>query len=320
MWQSQPMAASVVMLVADSAELLVAPGGQRPASLCEKAAATAAVGSGALWGLYATSLLAKLQGTSFDRGVAEELWRCTVRAVSHVLWLLHLAGCEARAGGPEPTPDEDCKAPTKSVDVSCLSENPLCARVIDDAARLLPIPLTFALTGDEAQRSELVERLTLVKFADKWVAASLPAHERRIFSTVALKDLWDLRLAEVKRLTGIQAAKRLDTTLGQSCREAKHAMAHSDGDAAEDDYDSDFQDEAEDDSEEDAEKNEAEQSRQEDPNTGFVSATYTTSSKTVSVTTAVVSEDMPLWQGPSEGSELEGLENRLEKSATDVPH
>ncbi|CAE7941652.1 unnamed protein product [Symbiodinium sp. KB8] len=311
------MAASVVMLVADSAELLVAPGGQRPASLCEKAAATAAVspvGSGALWGLYATSLLAKLQGTSFDRGVAEELWRCTVRAVSHaplckVLWLLHLAGCEARAGGPEPTPDEDCKAPTKSVDVSCLSENPLCARVIDDAARLLPIPLTFALTGDEAQRSELVERLTLVKFADKWVAASLPAHERRIFSTVALKDLWDLRLAEVKRLTGIQAAKRLDTTLGQSCREAKHAMAHSDGDAAEDDYDSDFQDEAEDDSEdspipgllvhgriqvkpvpqapqkshespetavdahmpcqEDAEKNEAEQSRQEDPNTGF---------------------------------------------------
>lgn len=97
------------------AELLVAPGGQRPASLCEKAAATAAVspvGSGALWGLYATSLLAKLQGTSFDRGVAEELWRCTVRAVSHaplckVLWLLHLAGCEARAGGPEPTPDEE---------------------------------------------------------------------------------------------------------------------------------------------------------------------------------------------------------------------
>lgn len=35
-----------------------------------------------------------------------------MRAVSHaplckVLWLLHLAGCEARAGGPEPTPDEE---------------------------------------------------------------------------------------------------------------------------------------------------------------------------------------------------------------------
>jgi len=80
-------------------------------------------------------------------------------------------------------------------------------------------------------------------------------------------------------------------------------MADSDGDAAEDDYDSDFQDEAEDDSEEDAEKNEAEQSGQDDPNTGFVSATYATPSRTVSVTTAIVSESMPLWQGPSEGSE-----------------
>ncbi|CAE7366810.1 unnamed protein product [Symbiodinium natans] len=97
------------------AELLVSPSGPRPAALCEKAATTAAVspvGGGAVWGIYATSLLVKLQGTSFDRGAAEELWRCTVRAVSHaplckVLWLLHLAGCEARAGGPEPTPDEE---------------------------------------------------------------------------------------------------------------------------------------------------------------------------------------------------------------------
>lgn len=48
-----------------------------------------------------------------------------------------------------------------------------------------------AKLSDEAQRSELVERLTLVKFADKWVAASLP----------------------VKRLTGIQAAKRLAAAL-----------------------------------------------------------------------------------------------------------
>ncbi|CAE7499352.1 unnamed protein product, partial [Symbiodinium pilosum] len=52
------------------AELLVSPNGPRPAALCEKAAASAAVspvGSGALWGLYATSLLVKLHRTSFDR-------------------------------------------------------------------------------------------------------------------------------------------------------------------------------------------------------------------------------------------------------------
>eukprot|EP00913_Durusdinium_trenchii_P004092 g3791.t1 len=80
----------------------------RRSGLCERALALASpVATGSIWSFYGLILLLKLHREG--RGSAE-LWRASVRATSRVplrkvLWLLHLAACEARADGD--TPEED---------------------------------------------------------------------------------------------------------------------------------------------------------------------------------------------------------------------
>ncbi|CAK9050512.1 unnamed protein product [Durusdinium trenchii] len=80
----------------------------RRSGLCERALALASpVATGSIWSFYGLILLLKLHREG--RGSAE-LWRASVRATSRVplrkvLWLLHLAACEARADGD--TPEEE---------------------------------------------------------------------------------------------------------------------------------------------------------------------------------------------------------------------
>eukprot|EP00435_Cladocopium_sp_Y103_P018929 s1674_g4.t1 len=125
--------------------------------------------TGNLWCLYGLMLLVKLQRDG--RGAAE-LWRAGVRATSRVPlqkvgWLLNLAACEARAI-PGEAPEEDGVGPSRET----RSELGTVGGAGDHR--------------DLEQRAELVERLILVKYADRWVEQGLP----------------------VKRIGGIKAATR----------------------------------------------------------------------------------------------------------------